>query len=103
MTHFPYTTLFRSQDKVLLIDIDLLPLIEQIKDELTSVETFIVMSDELDVPKSTLKPLYSYEKLLQEGDETFPFSTNIKENDPAGMCYTSATTAIPKGVIYTHR
>jgi len=92
-----------AQDKVLLIDIDLLPLIEQIKDELTSVETFIVMSDELDVPKSTLKPLYSYEKLLQEGDETFPFSTNIKENDPAGMCYTSATTGMPKGVIYTHR
>src|SRR5690625_4932963 len=56
-----------AQDKVLLIDIDLLPLIEQIKDELTSVETFIVMSDELDVPKSTLKPLYSYEKLLQIG------------------------------------
>src|SRR5699024_12375803 len=61
------------------------------------------MSDELDVPKSTLKPLYSYEKLLQEGDETFPFSTNIKENDPAGMGYTSATTGMPKGVVYTHR
>ncbi|MFP3472794.1 AMP-binding protein, partial [Micrococcus sp. SIMBA_144] len=40
---------------------------------------------------------------MDEGDPTFPFRTDIDENSPAGMCYTSATTGNPKGVIYSHR
>src|SRR5699024_6103711 len=60
-------------------------------------------SDEKEVPESTLHPLYSYEQLVAEGDETYRFAEDIHENDPAGMCYTSATTGKPKGVTYTHR
>ncbi|HZW67349.1 MAG TPA: long-chain fatty acid--CoA ligase [Pseudogracilibacillus sp.] len=92
-----------AEDKVLLIDIDLLPLIEQVKDELKTVEAFIVMSDEKTVPESSLSPLYSYEQLVADGDETYEFNQDIEENDPAGMCYTSATTGLPKGVVYSHR
>lgn len=92
-----------AEDKVLLIDIDLLPLIENVKDQLNSVETFIVMSDEKEVPESTIEGLYSYEQLVADGDESYEFSKDIEEEDPAGMCYTSATTGKPKGVIYTHR
>lgn len=91
-----------AEDKVLLIDIDILPLIEHIKDQLPTVKAFIVMSDDRDVPDSTLTPLYSYEQLIADGDETYQFNV-IDENEPAGMCYTSATTGKPKGVVYTHR
>src|SRR5690625_2597357 len=44
-----------AEDKVLLIDSSLLPLIEQVKDQLTSVEAFIVMSDDMNVPESDRK------------------------------------------------
>lgn len=92
-----------AEDKVLLIDIDLLPIIEKIKDDLKTVKAFIVMSDDYDIASSSLEPLYSYESLINEGDENFQFSQNIEENDPAGLCYTSATTGLPKGVLYSHR
>ncbi|MBP1949817.1 long-chain fatty acid--CoA ligase [Virgibacillus litoralis] len=92
-----------AEDKVLLIDIDLLPLIEKIKDKLPTVEAFIVMSDEEKPPESNIEPLHSYEALVSEGDEAYQFSTDIEEEDPAGMCYTSATTGKPKGVVYSHR
>ncbi|WP_018664714.1 long-chain fatty acid--CoA ligase [Heyndrickxia acidiproducens] len=95
-----------SEDKILLIDEDLLPLIEAVKDELKTVESFIVMSDQknhMENPDSGLFPLYSYEKLVEEGDASFQFEADIDEYDPAGMCYTSATTGKPKGVVYSHR
>lgn len=92
-----------AEDKVLFIDEDILPLIEKVQDQLTSVEAFVVMTDKEELPESGLTPLYSYEKLLQTGDPAQPFVTDIDENDPAGMCYTSATTGKPKGVVYSHR
>lgn len=92
-----------AEDRILFIDEDLLPIIEPLKDELTTVEAFIVMTDQEHLPQSSLEPLYSYEELIASGDPTFEFLKNIDENAPAGMCYTSATTGNPKGVLYSHR
>ncbi|GAF17430.1 medium-chain-fatty-acid-CoA ligase [Bacillus sp. JCM 19046] len=92
-----------AEDRILLIDEDLLPLIEAVQDQLTTVHTFILLSDKEQLPKSTLAPLYSYESLLEKGNSAFPFLDDIDENEPAAMCYTSATTGKPKGVLYSHR
>lgn len=92
-----------AQDKVLFIDEDILPLIEKIHTHLQTVEAFIVMTDKSELPASRLQPLYSYEELLSAGDFNHPFAPDIDENDPAGICYTSATTGKPKGVTYSHR
>ncbi|MFD2045315.1 long-chain fatty acid--CoA ligase [Ornithinibacillus salinisoli] len=92
-----------AEDKVLFIDEDILPLIEKIQDHLTTVEAFVVMTDKAELPESNLTPLYSYEELLITGDPSHSFTTDINENEPAGMCYTSATTGNPKGVVYSHR
>ncbi|WP_214483442.1 long-chain fatty acid--CoA ligase [Bacillus sp. SM2101] len=92
-----------AEDKVLLIDEDLLPLIEKIKDELPTVRAYIIMTDKEDIPETILEPVFHYEKMLADADPTFPFDNNMDENDPAGICYTSATTGNPKGVVYSHR
>ncbi|WP_184403518.1 long-chain fatty acid--CoA ligase [Geomicrobium halophilum] len=92
-----------AEDQVLLIDEDLLPLIENVKDQLTSVHTFIVMTDKDELPANSFEVVYSYEKLIREGDDSYLFLQDIDENEPAAMCYTSATTGKPKGVVYSHR
>ncbi|MBL4955093.1 long-chain fatty acid--CoA ligase [Neobacillus sp. OS1-32] len=92
-----------AEDKVLLVDQDILPLLEKCASELKTVKAYIVMTDDQQLPETTLSPIYHYEDLLKEANPNFNFPEDIDENAPAGMCYTSATTGNPKGVIYTHR
>ncbi|WP_223592954.1 long-chain fatty acid--CoA ligase [Neobacillus bataviensis] len=92
-----------AEDKVLLVDADILPLIEKCAHELPNVKAYIVMTDEKDLPETKLSPVYHYEDLLAEANPAYQYPNDIDENDPAGMCYTSATTGNPKGVIYSHR
>jgi len=90
----------KAEDKLLFVDPDLLPVIERLAPNLPSVKGYIVLDDKL--PQTTLSPVYCYEDLVAAGDESFEFP-DIDENAPAGMCFTSATTGNPKGVVYTQR
>lgn len=92
-----------AEDKVLLIDADIVPLIEKCKDELSTVKAFVIMTDGDTLPETSLSPVYHYEELIANGNKDYEYPDDIEENAPAGMCYTSATTGNPKGVVYTHR
>jgi len=92
-----------AEDKVLLIDPDMVPLLEKCSSELNTVKAYVIMTDEKELPETTLSPVYHYETLLTEASPNFDYPTDIDENAPAGMCYTSATTGNPKGVVYSHR
>jgi fatty-acyl-CoA synthase len=89
-----------AEDRVLIVDASLWPLLEPIKNDLKSVKHFIVMKDSpsAEIPSSAL----DYEALLADARpvEDWP---KLEETDAAGMCYTSGTTGHPKGVLYTHR
>jgi len=88
-------------DKVILVDPDLAPILELLVPQLESVEHYIIMTDDRDF-STTLPSAHNYEDLLTgASDEYSPVM--LEENSPAGLCYTSATTGRPKGVVYSHR
>ncbi|NQX71002.1 long-chain fatty acid--CoA ligase [Paenibacillus alba] len=92
-----------AEDRFLLVDETLLPIIERIQDQLTTIEGYIVMTDRQELPPTSLHPVYGYENLINRGDPQYAFIDSLLESAPAGLCYTSATTGKPKGVVYSHR
>lgn len=88
-----------AEDKVLLVDEDLLPAILPLREQFKTVQHIIVMADH----PLTAEGLLDYESLLAGQPTEFPWPEDIDEWEPAGLCYTSATTGHPKGVMYAHR
>jgi fatty-acyl-CoA synthase len=89
-------------DRFILADADLLPVLESISPELKTVERVIVLGDGSAIPETTLPNVLSYEALVEAAVPMRQWP-ELDEWDPAGMCYSSATTGLPKGVTYTHR
>jgi len=92
-----------AQDRVIIVDADLLPLLEKLKGRMPSVERIIVAAEAGDPPWHTdlANPL-DYEAFIA-GKPTRYEWPEIDENSPLGLCYTSGTTGNPKGVEYEHR
>lgn len=89
-------------NKVLLVEEDFLPLIEAVQAQLTTVEAFVILTDKEHV-ETTLPNAIRYEDLLADQPATYDWPEDLDERAPAGICFTSATTGNPKGVVYTHR
>ncbi len=91
-----------AEDRVAMIDLTFVPLMEKLADKLPKIERYIVFTDNAHMPATTLKNAVAYEDWLAETDSDFAWKT-FDENTAAGMCYTSGTTGNPKGVLYSHR
>ena len=89
-----------AEDRLLFVDRTFLPIVETIRDRLTTIEEIIVLTGAADMPQMSCAA-EPYESWLAPDDDFCwrPFD----ENTAAGMCYTSGTTGNPKGVVYSHR
>ncbi len=88
-----------AEDKVIIVDGSIAPLLARVFDGLKSVEAVITVGEG---DFSGLGETLDYETLLAAEEEDYEWPV-LDERDAAGMCYTTGTTGEPKGVVYSHR
>lgn len=92
-----------AQDRIVIVDADVLPLFEQLVGRLPSVEQVVVATDDgFEGWTTDLPDPVDYEAFIA-GKPTEYEWPDIDERSPLGLCYTSGTTGNPKGVEYEHR
>src|SRR5437660_11898332 len=79
-----------AEDKIIFVDGDLVPLLESIADQLTSVKQYVIMGE---APSATgkLQPAIDYEAFIAGQPENYG-RPQRDETAAAARCYTSCTT-----------
>ena len=103
-------TMNHAQDKAVLIHEDFLPILAGIKEQLSTVETYVVLSDKVYTGSTDITTLNEipggfsgeYEALLSKASNEYDFP-DFDENTWATTFYTTGTTGNPKGVYFSHR
>ena len=88
-----------AEDRAIIVDASIIPLLAKVRDQLTTVEHIIVkgVGD-----TSALGKTLDYDTLLAAEQPGFDYP-ELDERTGMAMCYTSGTTGNPKGVMYSHR
>ena len=89
-----------AEDRFIIVDDSLVPLLARVAPELKTVEQFIVVGkgDASALGNKVLR----YRELHKAEKSGFDYP-ELDERQAAAMCYTSGTTGHPKGVVYSHR
>jgi acyl-CoA synthetase (AMP-forming)/AMP-acid ligase II len=102
LDHIVYT-ITHAGDKVLFVDDDFMPILENIYDRIKdTVEIFVYMSDKPGLPDTKIQNIYEYEALIAGEPDTMDWPY-FHEDTIATLCYTTATTGLPKGAMFSHR
>src|SRR4051812_15414457 len=88
-----------AEDRVVLVDDSVVPLLEKVAPTFETVEHYVVMGDG---DCGSLPNAIRYEELIADQPASFDYP-ELDDRMAAGLCYTSGTTGNPKGVLYSHR
>ena len=94
-----------AQDKLIIVDDSLIPLLAKVAAELASVERYVVVgSGDVSALASAAAgaEIVRYAEILGREPAIYDWP-EIDERQAAAFCYTSGTTGNPKGVAYSHR
>ena len=91
-----------AEDRVILVDGSLTPLLARSAAELDKVEHVVVIGEPAASLDGLRATVHDYETLLAAAAERFAWPA-LEERQAAALCYTSGTTGDPKGVLYSHR
>jgi fatty-acyl-CoA synthase len=97
-----------AEDHAIIVDPTIVPLLAQVLDHATTIRHILVTGPAGSVPEHAAQlarpglEVHSYEELLAGESASFTWA-EPDERSAAAMCYTSGTTGMPKGVVYSHR
>lgn len=101
--HIAYS-MEKAGDEVVLVEADLLPMVIELLDRLPRIRHVVVLGGD----DATIAGLpdgdnwWSFDRLLADAVpiEQFP---EFDEKTASSICFTSGTSGLPKGVVYSHR
>ncbi len=91
-------------DSLIFVDASVSPAWQQVP-AVSGIRAVVVMDDVSERGQdgaAVLPGAVDYEDLLASGAGSFAWP-RLDEGDAAAMCYTSGTTGLPRGVVYSHR
>ena len=91
-----------AEDRYIFTDLTFVPLLEKVIEHISQVKGFVVMTDEANMPDTTLPNAICYENLLAGADDDYQWPS-FDERTASSLCYTSGTTGNPKGVLFSNR
>jgi fatty-acyl-CoA synthase len=94
-----------AKDKILCVDLNILPLVEKASENFKTVQAIVVMTNNKNMVQPKIKDsikIICYEDFIRDHSDQFDWP-QLDEKTASSLCYTSGTTGNPKGVLYSHR
>jgi fatty-acyl-CoA synthase len=95
-------TINHAEAKMIIINADFFPILEDIRDRIETVEKIVVITENVDEADTKAAHDAEYEALMRSVSAGYNFP-DLDENTKATTFYTTGTTGDPKGVYFTHR